>query len=176
MVKGTSKKGNREMIRFINLGDQIIEDEKQFAWYDTVRSNFLEYNGSYVWDTWEEFEEDYSFELRTPTPTAAPNLFADLERFKNLFPKDWKEEPCKLCQGTGRLPITYNPCPCGKQSMVELALRIEKLQRQIGVSALNDLKREITATETLVRASTPIRVSDVQEGILEHYLKGILED
>ncbi|KKL25929.1 hypothetical protein LCGC14_2400380 [marine sediment metagenome] len=48
------------MIRFINLTGQIFIDdpEPHFAWFTTITDEFLEFNGSYEWNTWEECKED----------------------------------------------------------------------------------------------------------------------
>lgn len=67
------------MIRFIDLGDRICEDYKEFAWYDTVVSRFIEIYGSYTWHEWKDFEHDY----------CKHNGSYDLERFRRLFPDDW---------------------------------------------------------------------------------------
>ena len=45
------------MKRFIDLRGQI--DCARFAWYDTVTSMFEIHSGVQLWETWEEFEEDY---------------------------------------------------------------------------------------------------------------------
>ncbi len=62
------------MIRFIDLKEQITDDF-EFAWYDTILDRFLEFSGSQTWDSWNEFERDFG-------PTE------NIQRFKNLFPKD----------------------------------------------------------------------------------------
>lgn len=71
------------MIIFIDLGEQILEGyNKHFAWFDTITDTFEEYNGSQVWESWEEFEEDFN---------ADPNHseMKPLERYKSLF--KWKK-------------------------------------------------------------------------------------
>jgi hypothetical protein len=76
------------MIRFIDLGDQIIEDYPQFAWFDTITDTFIEMSGDQTWDNWEEFEESYNIEKEAGNiPESWP-----LERFKRLFPKDWNRK------------------------------------------------------------------------------------
>ncbi|KKK86887.1 hypothetical protein LCGC14_2758710, partial [marine sediment metagenome] len=53
------------MIRFINLTGQIfIDDEPNFAWYDTIIDVFMSFNHSQEWSTWEEFEEDLMIYLK----------------------------------------------------------------------------------------------------------------
>ena len=77
------------MIRFIDLGNQIYplsEDERQFAWWNTIIDQFMTYNHNEVWDTWVEFEHDYredekQYDFIDGTYT--------LERYLGLFPKDW---------------------------------------------------------------------------------------
>ena len=68
------------MIRFINLTNQIIKDEFNFAWYDTVRDEFIKVADSQVWDSWEDFKED------------CQNFHCgfDFERFQSLFPIKYK--------------------------------------------------------------------------------------
>ena len=72
------------MIRFIDLGDQILEDTRQFAWFDTITDTFETFNGSEAWDDWQEFEEDYKVEPQENIGDMRP-----LERYKSLFPKEW---------------------------------------------------------------------------------------
>ena len=68
------------MIRFINLGEQILEGYNYFAWFDTLTVKFEEYNGSQVWESWEEFEEDFKAE-----PEENKSKMKTLERYKSLF-------------------------------------------------------------------------------------------
>ena len=63
------------MIRFINLSNQIIEEQKEFAFYDTVTDTFLTFNGSSTWWTVEEFRNDYTGE--------------ELDRYLKLIPDWW---------------------------------------------------------------------------------------
>lgn len=48
------------MIRFIDLGKQLPEYRTCFAFYDTVSGEFVNHSGSEVWETVEEFEDDFS--------------------------------------------------------------------------------------------------------------------
>jgi len=66
------------MIRFIDLGDQILEGTKSFAWFDTVIDKFETFNGCETWETWEKFEEDFKAEKFHYTSKP-------LERYKRLF-------------------------------------------------------------------------------------------
>lgn len=43
------------MLRFIYVGDQITEDEKAFAFFDTVYGRFIEFNDCQVFSDWEDF-------------------------------------------------------------------------------------------------------------------------
>ena len=74
------------MIRFIDLGDQILEGQREFAWFDTVTDTFEEVNGNQTWDTWEEFEEDYNAD---PNKHPLDPEFRPLSRYRGLFPKKW---------------------------------------------------------------------------------------
>lgn len=49
------------MIRFIDLTGQIYQDdnEKSFAFFDTVRDKFCEFSGCQIWDDVQEFKDDY---------------------------------------------------------------------------------------------------------------------
>jgi len=67
------------MIRFINISDQITEDEFQFAWYDTVCDRFMDIEGKQVWTSWKEFARDYSISGHTYSAYA-------LHRFRSLYP------------------------------------------------------------------------------------------
>jgi len=75
------------MIRFIDLGDQILEDTKKFAWFDTMTNIFEKFNYSQTWDSWEEFEIDYNVEKRSLEIVDMP--LRPIERYGGLF--KWKE-------------------------------------------------------------------------------------
>lgn len=65
------------MKRFVNLGTQLWSSDEdmpnQFAWYDTITQSFEIHSGTSVWETWENFKNDYQGD--------------NLERYMNLFPK-----------------------------------------------------------------------------------------
>jgi|GEM_PF-2334607 len=72
------------MIRFIDLTGQIYLDDNEgsFAFYDTVRDKFYEFSGCQLWDTIDEFKNDYTGD--------------QIERFLSLIPSsfskyEWKE-------------------------------------------------------------------------------------
>ncbi len=72
------------MIRFIDLGDQIIEGYPEFAWYNTVICKFETFMENQTWETWSEFQNDYLAENEY-TPETHP-----LDRYGSLFPKKWR--------------------------------------------------------------------------------------
>lgn len=76
------------MIRFIDLGDQILEGSRQFAWWNTVVDQFMKYDYQHSWDTWEEFEHSYREDEHELDLLA--NTVYTLERYKGLFPEDWE--------------------------------------------------------------------------------------
>ena len=75
------------MIRFFNLTGQIeLDDELQFAWYDTIKSEFLSLDGAQTWDSWKEFQRELvMWMIAGKTPEAMQNEM--LTRFRKLFPK-----------------------------------------------------------------------------------------
>ena len=78
------------MIRFIDLGDQILllEGHKEFAWFDTVTDTFEEFNGNQTWDNWEDFEEDHRHKVDLYSHSLIHGA-RPLERYKGLFPSVW---------------------------------------------------------------------------------------
>lgn len=90
------------MIRYIDIGDQITDGSSQFAWCDTVRGQFLEFNESQTWDTWKGFEDDFwsevkrwgGFRLRKDDKAAfiIPNPKEYLARFKRPYPLNLKRD------------------------------------------------------------------------------------
>ncbi len=89
------------MIRFINLTGQIFIDDPEvhFAWYDTILSEFMEFDGSQDWNTWKEFEQDlraYLVEHRSSLYVLGESIEDDrfyiqrekkiITRFKRLYP------------------------------------------------------------------------------------------
>jgi len=74
------------MIRFIDLGDQLlIPETKHFAWFDTVTDTFESYSYQQAWESWEDFEEAYRDDERKPLIEDSHSL----ERYRGLFPKEW---------------------------------------------------------------------------------------
>jgi len=71
------------MIRFIDLGDQILEGTKHFAWFDTVIDTFETFNYSQTWECWKDFEDDYNVEKEC---MEGYNIkLNSIERYKWLF-------------------------------------------------------------------------------------------
>ena len=74
------------MIRFIDLGRQQWlnqedeENEKSFAFINTVTDRFIELDINQFWDTKEDFIQDYK-----------QNCLGEegLEEFLSLIPEDW---------------------------------------------------------------------------------------
>lgn len=69
-----AEEGN--VIRFIDLGHQISEDDRFFAFYNTVPDEFIGVAGEYTWTSWDDFSEAYEADKgECPYP---------LERFRGL--------------------------------------------------------------------------------------------
>lgn len=66
------------MIRFIDLSDQICEGEKEFAFFNTTAYAFLTFSGNQVWDTKQDFIEDYNSDSD------------ELNRYLGLIPDGWE--------------------------------------------------------------------------------------
>lgn len=74
------------MIRFINLGTQI-NDENEFAFFDTVTDSFCKFAGTQTWKSIYDFKLDYFGD--------------DLDRYLKLIPPNWKSPTiyAVLCSG-----------------------------------------------------------------------------
>ena len=84
------------MIRFIDLGDQLLYGDPHFAWFDTVSDMFIEYSGEMVWDNWKDFEASFNCDAINQSEYLLGGdgkLYIEntrpIDRFKGLFPKDW---------------------------------------------------------------------------------------
>ncbi len=75
------------MIRFIDLGDQITEGFREFAWFDTISDSFIDLCGEQTWETWERFEGSLNHTMRLDPDSFT--LVGGIDRFRRLFPKDW---------------------------------------------------------------------------------------
>lgn len=77
------------MLRFIDLTGQIYldDEEKSFAFFDTVRDKFCEFSGCQQWDSIEEFKNDYTGD--------------EINRYLSLIPQKfytytWKDVSVRL--------------------------------------------------------------------------------
>jgi hypothetical protein len=74
------------VIRYVDLGDQIVEGFREFAWYDTVKEEFLNLDGTQTWNNWREFQAELvMWMVKGKTPEEMQNEM--LLRFRKLFPK-----------------------------------------------------------------------------------------
>lgn len=71
------------MLRFVYIGAQIIGEEKQFAFYDTIPDKFIELDGMQVFDDWADFC-DYWKSHGEEYPQH------DLERFWHIMPREMR--------------------------------------------------------------------------------------
>lgn len=71
------------MIRFCNLTGQLSldNDEKAFAFFDTVIDKFCTFNDNQTWTTVEEFTEDFKLDDETRS----------IDRFLRLIPQDFNQ-------------------------------------------------------------------------------------
>ncbi len=67
------------MKRFIDLKDQIIEGNNEFAFYCTVKDRFEVHGGNCIWETVQDFTNDYQGN--------------ELNRYLLLIPSHWPEKP-----------------------------------------------------------------------------------
>jgi len=85
------------MIRYIDIGDQIKEGKSQFAWFDIIKGEFLEFNEDQVWDMWEDFQNDFWHEVnyRKSYGDKTCHIYdpeGHLECFKRLYPLNLKRD------------------------------------------------------------------------------------
>ncbi|KKM63787.1 hypothetical protein LCGC14_1507960 [marine sediment metagenome] len=75
------------MIRFINLTGQILIDDPEvnFAWFDTIISQFKTFNDSQEWHSWNDFVDDLTEYLKRSHASQDESVIV-LERFKRLYP------------------------------------------------------------------------------------------
>lgn len=72
------------MIRFLNLKDQICEEEASFAFFDTISMTILTFDDEQVFSSLPEFEEAYKKSAGANDCDTRP-----LERFTRLIPDDF---------------------------------------------------------------------------------------
>jgi len=84
------------MIRYIDIGDQIMEDSSQFAWWNTVQDEFIKFNEDYVWDTWRDFEESFWAEVEFREGCSVDITIREpegyLARFEQLYPLNLRRD------------------------------------------------------------------------------------
>jgi len=80
------------MIRFIDLGDQILEGTKHFAWFDTVTDTFEDHGGEQVWSSWEDFHSAYYLDCDATKLETRP-----VKRYWGLFA--WRADWDKVLKG-----------------------------------------------------------------------------
>ena len=75
------------MIRFIEVGNQVLDDARYFSWWCTVTDRYLEFNGEQMWKTWFELTLDMFDEYRN-NKLAIPWSQVELgKRLWGLYPK-----------------------------------------------------------------------------------------
>ena len=47
------------MIRYVDVSQSLAEDGYNFAFWNTIISQFMEFDGEYAWETWAEFQVVY---------------------------------------------------------------------------------------------------------------------
>lgn len=70
------------MIRFIDLGEQICEGTREFAFFDTTTDTFMNFDGDQAFESWKEFVESHTEWLRGSKGSRSP-----LDRFEHLCPE-----------------------------------------------------------------------------------------
>lgn len=124
------------MIRFIDLTDQITDDEREFAFYDTVTGTFLTFSGWQKWSTVEAFKADYDGD--------------DLARYLNLIPKEFGSWTARY--GWKDIQVKIMGIPVGNIESINYNKLIEKsnLEIELQEAILNEnyelaakLKKEI---------------------------------
>ena len=85
------------MIRFIEVGNQVLDDERYFSWWDTITDGYLEFNGEQMWETWDDLLTDYLQGDDHRDPTVLVNMYEVefIERLWGLYPRYRKDrEDC----------------------------------------------------------------------------------
>lgn len=77
------------MIRFIDLGDQILRGQKEFAWFDTITDTFETFSGDQTWVSWMNFVNDFTGDrLWGIAGIKILNRYKQLFGWKNKLPKE----------------------------------------------------------------------------------------
>jgi len=76
------------MIRFVDLGDQICEEKREFAFFNTVPDLFVNLDQQEVFCCWHNFEGGWKFVNNPPH---------EIDRYKRLL-ASWVPERCEDCK------------------------------------------------------------------------------
>ena len=71
------------MIRFIEVGNQVLDDERYFSWWCTITDRYLEFNGEQMWETWHDLTLDMFDEYLNNKPA----ILKLGKRLWGLYPK-----------------------------------------------------------------------------------------
>ena len=71
------------MIRFINIGDQVQEGNKDFAFYDTISDSFVSFDGEQLFESVEDFKAHYKDDSENDIKQGSRN---DISRYFALMP------------------------------------------------------------------------------------------
>ena len=77
------------MIRFVDLGTQINEWERLFAFWNTVNDCFERFSNEHAWSTKEEFILAFDLSMYSTK---------DLNRRLGLIPENWPDGICGACE------------------------------------------------------------------------------
>ena len=72
------------MIRFVDLGEQILDGTREFTFYDTVTEEFIVINGSCKWDSWDDFYANWMEDIVDGDVNTT--YYNYLKRFHTLCP------------------------------------------------------------------------------------------
>jgi hypothetical protein len=85
-------KTHKNMIRFLNLKDQICEGDSDFAFYNTISCKILSFDGDHAFDSIQDFTEAYK-KCNYPEN--------NIDRFLSLIPDGFFERDNSLIQEIG---------------------------------------------------------------------------
>ena len=74
------------MIRFIEVGNQVLDDEKYFSWWDTITDRYLEFNGEQMWETWFDLTSDMFDDYRSRESISSSSQIGLGTRLWRLYP------------------------------------------------------------------------------------------
>ena len=79
------------MIRFVDLGTQINEWERLFAFWNTVNDQFEIFSWSQKWANKLDFQKSFQDD-------PAGYSTDDLERRYRMIPENWPDSVCGACE------------------------------------------------------------------------------